>query len=112
MHSDDNWGLAHTVTLADTCVLAVKGVYYGGSYGILASTSTGVVSDASWKCSAVEQSGWHLPDFNDAAWSQAQVLAGHGAWPWLHIGGISAQATWIWAQGSSATPVYCRKALC
>ena len=111
VHSDVTWQYSSTVTLDDACVLAVKGVHYGG-YGILASTSTGVVSDASWKCSDVEQSGWHLAGFDDAAWSQAQVLAAHGAWPWLHIGGISAQATWIWAQGSAATPVYCRKTLC
>ena len=45
----------------------------------LVSTSTGVVTDASWKCSssggAVEQTGWHLPGFDDAAWSQARVVA-------------------------------------
>ena len=64
------------MNLVDVCVLAIKAVNIYDVSGILAPTSTGVVSDASWKCSsAVEQSGWHLAGCDDAAWAQARVIA-------------------------------------
>ena len=111
--SDLHWETSHTVTLASTCVLAVQGVDQGGGYvGILASTSTGVVSDASWKCSAVWQNGWHLSGFDDAAWAQARIVATNGVAPWGPVPAISSHAKWIWAQGSYGGTVYCRRTLC
>ena len=111
--SDVRWDDAHTVTLMNTCVLAVQGVDQGGGYvGILASTSTGVVSDATWKCSAVWQNGWHQSGFDDASWAQARIVASHGVAPWGTVSGISSHAKWIWAQGSYGGTVYCRRALC
>ena len=113
MLTDANWPDAHTVSLDAACVLAVQGVDQGGGYaGILASTSTGVVSDATWKCSSVWHSGWHLADFDDAAWAQARLFGANGVGPWGYIGGINSQAKWIWAQGPLGGTVYCRKTLC
>ena len=114
----DGHGLdAHTVSLDNTCVLTVKTQNNVGGAGILASTSTGVVTDASWKCSsgggAVEQSGWHLPGFDDTAWSQARVVAPNDGSFWTGvIGAINSEAKWIWTQNSSDDVVYCRKFLC
>ena len=112
--SADGWRIAHTVNLDDACVLAVKAVDLGGGAGMLASTSTGVVTDASWKCSgAVEQTGWHLDDFDDAAWSQARVIGTNDGSFWTGvIDGISTEAQWIWSQNSRDDEIYCRKSLC
>ena len=113
----DDWRFDHTVSLDDACVLAIKAVDTGDGDGaaILVSTSTGVVTDASWKCSggAVEQTGWHLPGFDDAAWSQAQVIAANDGSFWMGVlPEISPAAQWIWSQNSDDDVVFCRKRLC
>ena len=113
----DEWRVAHTVHLVEVCVLAVKAVNTIYNPGLLASTSTGVVTDASWKCSsgggAVEQTGWHLPGFDDAAWGQARVVAPNdgSVWPSV-VAGINPTAQWIWSQDSTDDVIYCRKLLC
>ena len=114
--ADDAWLVADNVSLDNACVLAVKAVDTGDVGGILASTSTGVVTDASWKCSSgggVEQTGWYLAGFDDAAWSQAHEIAPNdGSW-WLHVvPGINPAAQWIWSQNISDDVIYCRKSLC
>ena len=104
--------------LDEPCVLAVHAVNLRGVAAILASTSTGVVTDDSWKCSgggggAVEQTDWHLPDFDDAAWAQARVVAPNDGSFWTGvIAGINSEAKWIWAQNTSTAVAYCRKTLC
>ena len=110
--SADRWA-SHTVSLDDACVLAIRTVNADSYVRLIASTSTGVVTDASWKCSGMEESGWHLAGFDDASWSQAQVVAPNGA----NVGsgvvsGINPAAQWIWAQNSSDTIACCRKSLC
>ena len=112
-----HWADAHTVSLDNVCVLAIKAENTGDGAGLLASTSTGVVTDTSWKCSsgggAVEQTGWHLPDFDDAAWGQARVLAANDGSTFRGIiAGINTEAKWIWAQNVTADVIYCRKSLC
>ena len=107
--------VAHTVALrGDVCLLAVLAVNWGNQHeaGFLASTSTGVVTDASWKCSSQQQAQWHRPWFDDAAWSQALVRGTHGDARWQSYPQISAQAKWIWAHDTNATHVFCRKTLC
>ena len=105
--------VAHSVSLSERCVLAVfaiDGIGHDG--GILASTSTGVVTDASWKCSGVEETEWHLPGFDDSAWGQASVIAPNDGSVWASIEEISPDANWIWAQDTSTSLAYCRKTLC
>ena len=112
VHSSWQWWLAHTVRLDGACVLAVQTVNGANLAGLLASTSTGVVTDASWKCSSVEQTGWHLPGFDDAAWSQARVIATNDGSTFRGvIAGISTEAQWIWSQ-SNSNEIYCRKSVC
>ena len=99
--------------MEDACVLAVKAVDTGHSFGILASTTNGVESDASWKCSAEEQPGWHLASFDDSAWNYADIIAEQGDEPWGLINLIDARAKWIWASDfTRGGTVYCRKTLC
>ena len=108
------WNVVHSVDLDDACLLAVFAANDNGDAGMLAETSTGVMTDDSWKCSAVEQTGWHLPDFDDAAWAQAQVVAPNDGSFWLGVvAEINPAAQWIWTQDvSNDDTVYCRKTLC
>ena len=41
-----------------------------------------LVTDASWKVSTSGPEGWNAPEFADAAWEPALVIADHGAEPW------------------------------
>ena len=108
------WDGIHSVSLSDVCVLTVKGEKWDGDHGVIASTSTGVVTDASWKCSGgVEQTGWHLAGFDDASWSQARVVAPNDGSVWFTaVSGFNPAAQWIWSQDSSDDVIYCRKLLC
>ena len=111
--ADNQRNLVSSVSLDGVCVLTVFAVTVDSQFGILAETSSGVVTDASWKCSAVEQTGWHLPGFDDAAWSQARVMARNdGSVYTAVVAGINPAARWIWSQNSSDDVVYCRKLLC
>ena len=112
--SNTRWATVRTVTYAsESCVLAVSAVDNDVPGGILASTSTGVVTDASWKCSAVEETGWHLTSFDDSAWDNAIVIGDQGQHPWPVLTDISAEAKWIWANVTrSVGTTYCRKRLC
>ena len=108
-----NWPNANTVTLDDACVLAIKTVNIADVLaGMLASTSTGVVTDASWKCSAVNYSGWHLPGFNDSSWRAARVKVANNGFVWPIVAQINLEAQWIWSLYESDDIAYCRKILC
>ncbi|MFE6281068.1 family 78 glycoside hydrolase catalytic domain [Streptomyces sp. NPDC057877] len=41
-----------------------------------------LVTGADWRTAAGEQQDWQLPDFDDAAWERAAVLAPYGQGPW------------------------------
>ena len=113
IHYGYDFSDAHSLSLDDACVLALFGVKsISNTNGILASTSTGVVTDASWKCSSDDPIGWYLPGFDDAAWSQAQVVAPNDGSTWPVIHGISSEAKWIWSQDTGTIFSYCRKTLC
>ena len=111
-----NYNMSSSVSLAaNACVLSVLAVNIatGGSSGILASTSTGVVTDDSWKCSSELQTpGWHEPNFDDAAWAQARVVAPNDGSSFAFIADISPDAKWIWAEDTSSHVAFCRKTLC
>ena len=113
--TNNQWWQAQTTTLqSNTCVLTVSAVDGGVLAGILAETSTGVVTDASWKCSMVYSWNWYYPWFDDSDWDNARVIGrnGDGTWP-STVSGISTQAEWIWADViSTIGTVYCRKTLC
>ena len=103
---------AQTVTLpSSTCFLAVLASDNYGPAAILVETSTGVVTDASWKCSAENQRYWYEPWFDDSSWSNARIVATNGDGGW-HAAGISTQAKWIWADVTTLGSIYCRKTFC
>ena len=110
--SDSHWPDSHSVRLFEPCVIAVRGTDEGSYEGILASTSTSVVTDNSWKCSATLEDGWDLTGFNDAHWENATVVGSHGDAPWGRFDGIDLTAKWIWTSNSLDDVVYCRKELC
>ena len=108
----DEWEDAHTVRLDNVCVLAIKANNTEGGAAMAASTSSGVVTDATWKCSSDEHTDWDEPGFDDSAWSQALVIAANDGSDYSFVDGINPEAKWIWAQDTSADIVYCRKSLC
>ena len=83
----------------------LKGTDVGSEEGILASTSTGIVSDASWKCTTMLEDDWTRCFFDDSHWHNARQARGPSRRP----SDISSSASWIWAEGSDGGTVYCRK---
>ena len=92
--------------------------------GLLASTSTGVVTDGSWKCygnygsNPPVASGWEQIGFNEAGWSAATVYGPNTAAtsPWSVVAGIPNTANWIgygsrYNVGGTGPDIYCRKTL-
>ena len=59
-----NWGQTSQLSIpAGTRVLAIECKDVGGEGGILASTSTGLKTDSSWRCSSEVIEGWTQPGF-------------------------------------------------
>ena len=110
-HQNDNdWTIASIYQIpGDTKVLSLIGTNDpdGNKYGILGSTSNGLLTNGTWKCSSVYYSGWNSPDFDDQEWPLAKEVAKHGVSPWGTINGIAKTAKWIWANNYNHT-VYCR----
>ena len=92
---------------ANTRVLSVAGKDTGRQFGIIGSTSHGLVTDETWKCSSDQHPGWNSPNFNDQDWPVARIVASHGDEPWRRIDGIAVTAKWIWAN-ENKNIVYCR----
>merc|ERR1719283_57177 len=86
-----------------TGVIAIYCKDTGGNQGIIASTSTGIVTDGSWKCSSVKEDNWMMSDFDDSAWNNADISRGTNvapkARPWGVRPNIANNAYWIWATG-------------
>ena len=88
--------------------------------GMLAETSTGVVSDGSWKCTRTYQAGWEHISFNDGGWSNANVYGPNPTSPWNYaIPSISGAAKWIGSgsktdvsPGGTGPKIFCRRNLC
>ena len=78
--------------------------------GILGSSSNGLVTNSSWKCSKQVNLGWNSADFDDHNWSLALELKRHGDrptdGPGGYITGIDPSAKWIWTKRSRSC--YCR----
>ena len=92
----------------NTRVLSVAGKNTAGSYfGIIGSTSHGLVTDGTWKCSSDLHVGWNSPDFDDQDWPLAKVVGINGGSPRGKIHGIAEMAKWIWADNNKDV-VYCR----
>ena len=82
----------------------------GTAYGILASTTSGVVTDESWKCTQMKEAGWTHCMFDDSHWPNAIITERKRDSKWGDFDGISPSAKWIWATGAGEfSKVYCRK---
>jgi len=109
---DDNgeWHIPFTYKVpGDTRVISVIGRNAPGPklFGILGSTSNGLLTNETWKCSSDLYHGWTSPDFDDHDWPFAKVVGNHGDLPWKTIDGIAETAKWIWANEDKDI-VYCR----
>jgi hypothetical protein len=93
---------------ATTKVVAIHGINGGGPAGIIGSFSTGLVTDASWRCSNKLIPEWQSPDFDDSKWPSAVVFrrAAVSRGP-----KIASQAKWIWTSTHNDWNVYCRSVL-
>lgn len=120
----DNMGVWHKVSTfvvpKNVRVIAVKGVDYGGGYGITASVTDSngrdvLVTDESWKCSTSADAGWETLSFKEGAnWKPANIIDNK------HLLGdasasdglfnMSPKRKVIWADPSVDT-VYCRKVI-
>ena len=106
--TDIDWRKPTTYPVpANARVLSVAGKDTGSQFGIIGSTSHGLVTDETWKCSSDLHSEWNSPDFDDQDWPLATVVANHGDYPWYTIDGIAETAKWIWANNDKDY-VYCR----
>jgi len=98
-----------------TDVIAISCKDTGGREGIVASTTTGIITDGSWKCSSVKEDNWMMSDFDDSAWNNADISRGTNVapkqYPWGVRPKIANDANWIWATGypTKTTEAYCRK---
>ena len=110
-HQNDNdWSIPSIYQIpGDAKVLSVIGTNApdGSPFGILGSTSNGLLTNETWKCSSDIYLRWTSPDFDDQDWPLAKVIANHGKKPWYRIDGIAGTAKWIWANKYEHT-VYCR----
>ena len=80
-------------------------------YGILGEfRHSGLVTDATWKCSNVSIPDWSSVIGDDTTWSDAYALGKNGISPWGPIAGISDKASWIWTARDD-TEVWCRTAV-
>ena len=106
--TDSYWPNSTTYLVpGNTRVLSVAGKDAGFQFGIIGSTSHGLVTDETWKCSSDLHSEWNSPDFDDQDWPLAKVVANHGDQPWGKIHGIAETAKWIWTNNNEDF-VYCR----
>ena len=107
--TDSDWKKPTTyLVTGNTRVLSVAGKNTaGGFFGIIGSTSHGLVTDGTWKCSSDLHVGWNSPDFDDQDWPLAKVVGINGDFPWGKIHGIAEMAKWIWADNNKDV-VYCR----
>ena len=79
---------------------------------MLATTSTGVVSEDTWKCERQFQSGFSQAGFDDSSWAQARVLGANDGSYAARVTAISSEAKWIWITDAVEHIAHCRKTLC
>ena len=84
-----NWEKTSEVSIPPhTEVIAISCKDTGGGEGIVASTTTGIVTDGSWKCSSVKEDNWMMSDFDDSAWNNADISRGTNIAPKQHPWGV------------------------
>ena len=98
---------------AGTNTIAVKCTDHGGEYGLIASSSSGFVTDGSgsWRCTSTLEADWMNPGFDDSLWPTAVVNGDNDGIQWVYDGikfpGMGG-AKWIWSSSKLFSTVYCR----
>lgn len=74
--------------------------------GSATSTTSKLVTDASWKFSPTLFSGWDTVGYNDSGWSYAVDEGAFGVYPYGTIAGFPAGSTahWIWSSYTLTPP--------
>jgi hypothetical protein len=89
-------------------LIGFNGVDHGGIGAVIGEITwrdaqgnlSSLVTDASWKVSTTEVSGWEFQDFDDSEWLGATAVAAFGKAPWgtpTLLSYISSKAQWIWS---------------
>jgi len=109
MGSDASWYAAeeYTAPLREgKNVIAVKAENFDQAGAVLAEVyaqNKFWPSNAMWKISLAEQSGWEQIDFDDHSWNAAVSHGVHGAaYPWVQFSNVTGISTdkgvhWIWS---------------
>ena len=115
-----NWELVESVTVSNNAKVIAIRTMSGGCGGILASIEDNyfVTNDFNWKCAQFAgQSGWQLPEYDDSAWSNANIrnqnTVFNNTFPycadrWHYLPYISSEAYWIWSDTGVSTTTICR----
>ena len=111
-YSNTYWYAMQQVMSSNACLLAIHGTNTGGPAGILASTTTGTITDSSWKCSSVSETNWTDDNFDDSHWSYAVAQGQNEHYGGLLlVTGVDPNAQWIWVSPYSNN-AFCRKYIC
>jgi hypothetical protein len=108
--------------------IAARVSSYIQNVGLMLQTSTGIVTDKTWKClhqtKAFPTTAWSQPDFNDRSWPKAVELYTNGGWRnvlLLEKDAFPPERKWIGFSAVNSTnnlgllpnyiQMYCRKAI-
>ena len=108
--TNDAWYSTHTEVVTSACVIAIILYNNADNGGFIASTSSGMVTDASWKCNNYVETGWTTCGFDDAHWPDAVVVGDYNVNDPTYAA-INANAKWI-SLYRTAGVAYCRKRIC
>ena len=81
-----DWKQTSILTIPElTRVVAIECRNKGGVMGLIASTSTGLKTNASWQCSSGYHNKWQLPGFGPPpnTFGNASSLGPNGVAPWF-----------------------------
>ena len=100
----------------DIKVIAVQVINYAIDIGLMAMTSSGVVSDTNWKCTSTQPAlGWNSPDFDDSKWPQAiSYFRNDGSSysePNIRMYDFPINAHWLTTVEKTGSEMYCRRYL-
>ena len=114
---ESDWSKSSDYPLhACNSLVAISCEDFGVKGGILASTTTGVKTDTTWRCTDQLEAGWETVGFTETAgvWGTPGTYGVNAASPspWnVFLASINPSAEWIWygANAGAAKTVYCRK---
>ena len=102
--------VGHVDVPAGTNTVAVQCTDHGVVYGLIASSSSGLVTDGSgsWRCTSTLETDWLNPGFDDSLWPTAVVKGDNDGISWsVKFPGMGG-AKWIWSSSQLYSTVYCR----